>query len=537
MSTYTPEEQLSNRIGEAISQLKVDSTKWALENFLYGGTDSDMRFSEELSYHRNEIKRAIGVEPLEAAFLGEFLCSSIGKNCLKLPELRALLVRHELTISPKRRFRLLSLFGLDRDLEYPIIESVKTMSWRMGSSLTKRFLNELRLPSSLSESSASGSRRDLEIINPFRAPSPLMEFQEIVKDGALASLSSGGSCLIVMPTGSGKTRTAIQTLGEHILENNSDFNGIIWIADRDELCGQAAESFSALLPFVVEQPVPMWRYWGGSEIALSESDEGIFVEGIVVTSHQQLQRRLARNDPTAEAILDSAKAIVIDEAHRWIEWNERLISEVGKINPSCKIVGLTATPYRRETRENSRLISAYGRNLITPHQETMRDPDFTLRKLTEEGVLARRIDLSPTDLGVEISSDTTPWIRTIEGLDLIRNLLGVGRKSLIVFTESVEQARQLSVCLNIEGIKSAYLDADTPSNSRRKTIARFRDQEITVLLNYMILTTGFDSPRIDAVLVLRRNNREDLPVINQMIGRGLRGPLFGGTDDCYVVLR
>ena len=200
------------------------------------------------------------------------------------------------------------------------------------------------------------------------------------------------------------------------------------------------------------------------------------MEGIVVTSHQQLQRRLARNDPTAEAILDSAKAIVIDEAHRWIEWNEHLISEVGKINPSCRIIGLTATPYRRETRENSRLISAYGRNLITPHQETLRDPDFTLMKLTEEGVLAKRVDLSPTELGVEVSSDTTAWIRTIEGLDLIRNLLGVGRKSLIVFTESVEQARRLSVCLNIEGITSAYLDADTPSNSRRKTIARFRDQ-------------------------------------------------------------
>ena len=53
----------------------------------------------------------------------------------------------------------------------------------------------------------------------------------------------------------------------------------------------------------------------------------------------------------------------------------------------------------------------------------------------------------------------------------------------------------------------------------------------------MILTTGFDAPKIDAVLVLRKNNTEDLPVINQMIGRGLRGPLFGGTEDCYVVLR
>ena len=66
MSTYTPEEILSNRIAEAISQLEMDSIKWARENFLYGGTESDMRYSEELSFHRNEIKRAIGVETAES---------------------------------------------------------------------------------------------------------------------------------------------------------------------------------------------------------------------------------------------------------------------------------------------------------------------------------------------------------------------------------------------------------------------------------------------------------------------------------------
>ena len=173
MSTYTPEEILSNRIAEAISQLEMDSIKWALENFLYGGTESDMRYSEELSFHRNEIKRAIGVEPLKAAFLGNSLLEH-REELPKTSELRSMLVRHELAILPSSKFRLLSLFGLDKDLEYSIIESVKTMRWRMGSSLTKRFLNELRLPSSLSESTTSGSRGNLEIINPFRAPSPLL---------------------------------------------------------------------------------------------------------------------------------------------------------------------------------------------------------------------------------------------------------------------------------------------------------------------------------------------------------------------------
>jgi DNA repair protein RadD len=537
LPTLTPEEQLSHRIGDAITHFDVNCVDWAKENFLFGGAALDMRFSEELSSYRNQIKRSIGVEPLGKDFFSGFLCSCLGKKSLSLPKIRELLVRYELALFPKRQQRFLSLFKLTDEEERTIIDSTIAMNWRMGSTSSKKFLHELRLPVSLADSAMDGSRNIVELINPYRAPHPLLEFQETVKKKALYALDQLGRCLVVMPTGAGKTRTAIQTLGEFFASNHTEFNGLIWIADRDELCEQAAESFSALLPFIVHQPIPLWRYWGGRGIEISENDDGIFVEGIVVTSHQQMQRRLAKNDPIAEAIIDSAKAIVIDEAHRWLDWNEALISKVADINPNCKIVGLTATPYRRESRENSRLVDTYARSLITPYDEAMKTPQFTLEKLTHERILARRVDITPLDLGVNISSDSTPMIRMSEGLEMIKNLLEKGRKSVIVFTESVDQAKQLSICLNMEGIKSAYLDSETPPNSRRRAISRFRDGEILVLLNYMILTTGFDAPKIDSVFVLRKNNTEDLPVINQMIGRGLRGPLFGGTEDCYVVLR
>jgi superfamily II DNA or RNA helicase len=54
-----------------------------------------------------------------------------------------------------------------------------------------------------------------------------------------------------------------------------------------------------------------------------------------------------------------------------------------------------------------------------------------------------------------------------------------------------------------------------------------------VLCNYGVLTTGFDAPRISA-LVIGRPTASPL-LYEQMIGRGMRGPRFGGTEECLVV--
>jgi superfamily II DNA or RNA helicase len=54
-----------------------------------------------------------------------------------------------------------------------------------------------------------------------------------------------------------------------------------------------------------------------------------------------------------------------------------------------------------------------------------------------------------------------------------------------------------------------------------------------VLCNYGVLTTGFDAPRVRAVVIGRPTASRVL--YEQMIGRGMRGPRFGGTDECLVI--
>lgn len=54
-----------------------------------------------------------------------------------------------------------------------------------------------------------------------------------------------------------------------------------------------------------------------------------------------------------------------------------------------------------------------------------------------------------------------------------------------------------------------------------------------MLTNYNVLTQGFDAPKVQAVYVARPTFSPN--VYQQMIGRGLRGPLNGGSEEVLIV--
>jgi superfamily II DNA or RNA helicase len=77
------------------------------------------------------------------------------------------------------------------------------------------------------------------------------------------------------------------------------------------------------------------------------------------------------------------------------------------------------------------------------------------------------------------------------------------------------------------------ISGETRSATRRYLIEEFRGGKISVLCNYGVLTTGFDAPRVRALVIARPTASAVL--YEQMIGRGMRGPTFGGTEECLVV--
>jgi superfamily II DNA or RNA helicase len=108
------------------------------------------------------------------------------------------------------------------------------------------------------------------------------------------------------------------------------------------------------------------------------------------------------------------------------------------------------------------------------------------------------------------------------------------RKSILLFACSIEHSKLLSFQLDaIYDIKSASIDNTTSTDERDQSIHDFRTGKIKVLCNYDILTTGFDSPKVECVFVTRPTFSHLL--YNQMTGRGLRGPRSNGTSDCIIV--
>lgn len=103
----------------------------------------------------------------------------------------------------------------------------------------------------------------------------------------------------------------------------------------------------------------------------------------------------------------------------------------------------------------------------------------------------------------------------------------------LLFATSVDHAKYLAAMLNDRGIPSAAVDATTSAQDRRARIEKFRDGRIRVLANYGVLAQGFDAPATRAVVVARPVYSTN--VYQQMIGRGLRGPLNGGEDTCLIL--
>ncbi|MFN8753109.1 MAG: DEAD/DEAH box helicase, partial [Betaproteobacteria bacterium] len=104
---------------------------------------------------------------------------------------------------------------------------------------------------------------------------------------------------------------------------------------------------------------------------------------------------------------------------------------------------------------------------------------------------------------------------------------------IIYFGPSVLDAECMAFLLRSRGIAAAFVSGGTRDVTRRRLITEFREGALQVLCNCEVLTTGFDAPRVTHVVMARPTVSQVL--YEQMVGRGLRGPGFGGTASCVIV--
>lgn len=122
-------------------------------------------------------------------------------------------------------------------------------------------------------------------------------------------------------------------------------------------------------------------------------------------------------------------------------------------------------------------------------------------------------------------------------LKILQKLYDLNNKNIptIVFACSVKHAQLLSAMLSVQGIKNVCIFGNMPANERKTAIEKFknRDDECNIIINYEVLTTGFDSTNIECVFITRPT--QSIVLYSQMLGRGLRGPKMGGNETCLLI--
>ena len=441
------------------------------------------------------------------------------------------------------------------DSRAELISTIASHRYTEGGTWATAFAKTVGLPPVFAGRRTAKPVANVSTVQPHRAPPTLKPFQADLRDRLLRVLRGEADhhrAIVSLPTGGGKTRTAGEALCALMDERLDGTAYFLWIAQSEELCEQAVRCFEQLwagLPF--SAPLTLYRYFGGRTLAPTE-----LAGGLVVASIQQLAARLDAPGEVESAIFSGLRAVVIDEAHRATSSSYRKLFEaIARVNPlgnRLPVGGLTATPGRSGGETND-LIDAFGGVLLTPQLDDIDSTDpleyFRSRGFLaypdHESVATAYVPTARPPAGAQAHSRAAvveyeaklgrELARSASRNDVVlRRLVALppGTPTL-VYACSTEHVRVLHLLLRQAGRSSGFLLGGTPRAERHRLIEAFRRGELEFLVNYGVLTTGFDAPKTGCVAITRPIFSEVL--YEQIVGRGLRGPAFGGTERCLVL--
>lgn len=354
-----------------------------------------------------------------------------------------------------------------------------------------------------------------------------------------------GRAMLHLPTGAGKTRTAMSIVASH-LRNQSD-GLVIWLAATRELLEQALEEFNETWSAVGDRPISCVRFWSHHDPSLEHFRDGIVFAGLAKLNFYGRKRERIWD------LGDRTTMVVFDEAHQAVARTYRdVVETLITRNPKTPLLGLSATPGRTwgnpeadiavaEMFHGNKVILDFG--TVNPIKGLMDEGylatvEFSLMNV-EPGIKLTSTDLSeiannldiPSHIALRLGQDTQRNLRVLQRI----LELSKAHTRIIVFAPSVENARLIASVCRAVGLEAESITSETASIERSRIIARFKRSDAThrVLVNYGVLTTGFDAPAASAALIARPT--KSLVLYSQMVGRIIRGPRAGGTERCEVI--
>ena len=317
--------------------------------------------------------------------------------------------------------------------------------------------------------------------------------------------SNDFNLLYQLPTGGGKTVIFSEIVRRYIKDKNKK---VVILTHRIELCKQTSKVLSG---FNVKNKII------NSKVkSLPDQDEYQCFVAMVET----LNNRLSEQDFQ----LKNIGLVIIDEAH----YNS--FRKLFKFFDTCFILGVTATPLSSNIKLPMK--DNYKKLIVGDDISTLIKNGFLSKAETIS------YDVGLTSLKVGINGDYT--VKSSEALYtnnfMQTKLLSAyeetskGKKTLI-FNNGIHTSKEVYYTFKRAGYQVKHLDNTANKQERKETLEWFKETPDAVLTSVSILTTGFDEPSVESI-ILNRATRS-LTLYFQMIGRGSR--IFGSRNTFQVV--
>ncbi len=300
--------------------------------------------------------------------------------------------------------------------------------------------------------------------------------------------------LYQLPTGGGKTVIFSEIARQYI---DSNHHKVLILTHRIELSKQTS---NMLTEFGVKNKI------------IDSSVKEVTNEGkysCFVAMVETLNNRIKEN----KADLDDIGLVIVDEAH----YNS--FRKLFKHFERCFILGVTATPL--------------SSNINLPMHDIYQDliVGEKITSLIEKGFLAKadvysfNVNLSSLKIGANgdytVKSSEELYTQNVMQSKLLNayESTSLGKKTLI-FNNGIHTSRHVYEVFKKAGYNVMYIDNTNTKEERKRILKWFKNTPDAILTSVGILTTGFDEPSIESIIINRAT--KSLALYFQMIGRGSR---------------
>lgn len=229
----------------------------------------------------------------------------------------------------------------------------------------------------------------------------------------------------------------------------------------------------------------------------------------------------------------SVKHVIIDECHKVPPADDSMYVEfLSKL--TAQVLGLTATPVRLKKYNDPFGGRPFSKINLLIRERPMFFNKFLhitqISELYDEGFLcpinyvpmhfdgsALKVNSTGADYTDSSMKEALERNQVLDKIpSILKQAYEKGQRSTLVFTCTVDEARDLSAKTPF----SNYVHALTPKKEREAIIKAFKNGSIKTLFNVAVLTTGFDYPELDTIILARPTM--SLTLYMQIIGRGMR---------------